>query len=288
VLDGVVCVPGTHVAIVPPPKFSLSATVAGFDHEDGEASLRINELPASPFDATDANLASGGYVVHSRERTARDGQSRQLFDGEQTSEDVTIGRMVLSIGSEETSALVIADYRLDAPELRDPLHAALESVVLDIQRAIEPGVAMAFEVTPADPLRLAGLLGPTAAYNTLGYLHRLDSLVPTMHIRPIDGDPPADPAAFLETQLDRMRQQLLPGISLPPVQTIIDGEPATQLVTTALDNLHDPDRRLFVYQVLLVHPDGERWVHMSAVATQAAQGELLPAFRATAESFRWR
>ena len=283
-----VWVPGTHVAIVPPPKFAPSATVAGFDLEDGEASIRINELPASPFDATDAALASGGYIVNSRERTARDGQSRQLFDGEQTSEGVTIGRMVLSIGTEETSALVIADYPLDAPELRDPLHAALESVVLDPERAVEPGVAMAFEVTPAAPLRLAGLLGPTAVYNTLGSLHRLDSLIPTMNIRLIDGDPTANPAAFLEKQLDGMRQQLLPGLSLPPVQTTIDGEPATQLVTTAMDNLHDMDRRLFVYQVLLVHPDGGRSVHMSAVAAHAAHDELLSAFRATAESFRWR
>jgi len=91
-------------------------------------------------------------------------------------------------------------------------------------------------------------------------------------------------------ELDRLSQQLLEfdRRSVTPAAALGRESPDIELVTTALENLHDMDRRLFVYQVLLVHPKGERWVHMSAVATQAVQADLLPAFRATAESFRWR
>jgi hypothetical protein len=279
---------GTHVAIVPPTGYRPSTTFNGFEHETDGLDIVVSELSAGPFDATDANLARGGYVVGSRERTDRDGQSRQLFDGEQTIEGKTFGRMLLSIGPADTSALVIADYPLDDRDRHDRIRIALQSVVLDPGRAIEPGVTLDFQVTPSPPLRLAGSLGTAAVYNTLGYLHPLDSLIPTLTVRPMDGDPPTDAAAFLRGQLDGMRQQLLPGVSLPPVPTTIGGIPATQLATTAMDNLHDMDRQLFVYQVLLVEPGGHRWVHMSAVATQAVEGELLPAIRATAKSFRWR
>jgi hypothetical protein len=279
---------GTHVAIAPPTGYRPSSTFNGFEHETDGLDIVVSELPAGPFDATDANLARGGYVVGSRERTNRDGQSRQLFDGEQTFEGKTVGRMLLSIGPADTSALVIADYPLDDRERRDRIRIALQTVILDPGRSIEPGVALDFEATPTPPLRLAGSLGSAAVYNTLGYLHPLDSLIPTLTVRPMDGDPPTDAAAFLRDQLDGMHQQLLPGVSLPPVPTTIGGVPATQLATTAMDNLHDMNRRLFVYQVLLVEPGGTRWVHMSAVATQQVEGQLLPAFRATAESFRWR
>ena len=121
--------PGTHVAIVPPSGYVPSTTFNGFENKADSLPLVVSELPAGPFDATDANLARGGYVVGSRERTNRGGQSLQLFDGEQTIDGKTFGRMVLSIGSADTSALVMADYPLDDRDRHDRIRIALRSVV---------------------------------------------------------------------------------------------------------------------------------------------------------------
>lgn len=290
-MPGAVWIPGTHVAMVPPTGFVAATEFAGFQDETGGTVIVVRELPAGPFNMSDAGLAREGFQVTTREETTPDGHLRVLVVGEQDAADGQgkIGRVYLSIGANDTSMLIISDYPVDDEDLRESVLAALRTTVFDPNRPIEPGTALGFSVTPASPLRLAGMLGLGAAYNTLGYLHPLDALIPTMHVWPTyEEAPPADPEALLREKLEGMRQQLFD----PQVEEVSDvsisGLHGVEIVATAFDNLHDMHRRDLAYQVLLVDPDEDRYVHMSAVATDAARDDVLLAFRATAETFSFR
>ncbi len=290
-VPGAVWVPGTHVSIVPPAGFEPSATEgAGFRDPASDAVISIQELPGGPFDRTDAAYAQQGFVVEDRAQSILDGRFRILVQGVQTLADKTkVATVLLSVGSNEMSTLIVAQHAPDDDDAHASILAALETVRLDPARAIEPGLAIAFDVTPAPPLRLAGMLGLGATYNTLGRKHHpLDAAIPTMNVYVRPEPPPEDAAAFLREQLDRNGQQLFdPKVQLE-AGVLIDDLEGFQIVASALDALEAADRELFVYEVIVPGPDGDRYVHMEAIATADMRDELLPAFRDTALSFRWR
>lgn len=291
-MPGAVWVAGTHVSIVPPPGFEPATEGAGFRDITRDALIAIQELPGGPYDRTDAAYGRAGLVVEHREQTTRDGQVRILVQGVQTLPDNTqVSTIVLSVGSDEMSALLTAQHAVGDADAHAAILAALDTVRLDPTRSIEPGVAIAFDVAPAPPLRLAAMLGQGAAYNTLGRLHHpLDAAIPTMNVYVYPGPPPGDAAAFLRGQLDSNGQQLLsPQVQLE-AGIEIDGIDGFQIVASALDALERPfaGREVFAYQVFVPGPGEDRYVYMSAIATADVRDELLPAFRDTALSFRWR
>jgi hypothetical protein len=286
-----VWVPGTHVSIVPPPGFEPSTTEgAGFRDTASDAVISIQELPGGPFDRTDAAYAQQGFVVEDRQSTTVDGLFHILVQGTQTLQDQSkVGTILLSLGREDMSTLIVAQHAVDDEAAHASILAALETARLDPARAIEPGLAIAFDVTPAPPLRLAGMLGQGATYNTLGRKHHpLDAGIPTMNLYVRAEPPPDDAAAFLREQLDRNGQQLFdPKVQLE-AGVVIDDLEGFQIVASALDALKAADRELFVYEVFVPGPDGNRYVQMEAIATADLRDQLLPAFRETALSFKWR
>ena len=290
-VPGAVWVPGTHVSIVPPAGFEPSTKEgAGFRDPASDTVISIQELPGGPFDRTDASYAQQGFVVEDREQSILDGRFRILVQGVQTLADKTkVATVLLSVGGEEMSALIVAQHALEDEGAHASILAALETVRLDPARAIEPGLAIAFDATPVPPLRLAGMLGQGATYNTLGRKHHpLDAGIPTMNMYFRPESPPEDAAAFLRERLRNNGQQLFdPKVQLE-AGVLIDDLEGFQIVASALDALKAADRELFVYEVFVPGPDGDRYVHMEAIATANMRDELLPAFRDTALSFTWR
>jgi hypothetical protein len=159
----------------------------------------------------------------------------------------------------------------------------------DQTRAIEPSLAMAFDVEPSAPLVLAASGGQGATYNTLGHLrHPLDAGIPTLQVFLVAEPPPEDMAAYLRAQIQRNGQQLFDAKVQLEAGLVIDGLDGFVVVASAQDALQLADRELVAFDALAPHPDGRRFAVMAGIATAEVSDELLPAFRETAESFRWR
>jgi hypothetical protein len=277
--------------MVPPSGFEATSDRDGYRDPTSDAVITVQEVPGGPFDMTDAAFAQAGFVVRDRERsTLEGGQSRVILQGVQTLQDGTSAEAILvSLGTRTMSSIAFATIPTDRDDVRDAVLASLRTARLDPSRDIEPGLAMAFDITPAEPLRLAGMLGQGASYNTLGRPdHPPSADVPTLQVYVMQEPPPEDMAAYLHAQLDRNGQQLLsPKVQLE-ADVVVDGQDAFWVVASAIDALQAADREVFAYAVIVPHPDGDRFAYIVGIATRAVQDELLPAFRDTALSLRWR
>ena len=283
-------VPGTHVSMVPPPGFEPTSDRAGYRDPTSDAVITVQEVPGGPFDVSDAAFEQSGLVVRDRERSTVDGQSRLVVQGIQTLEDGTSADAILvSLGTPTMSSIVFATVPPDHDDVLAAVLASLQTTRMDPSRQIEPGLAIAFDITPAPPLRLAGMLGQGATYNPLGRPdHPPSADVPTLQAYVVPEPVPADLAAYLHGQLDQNGQQLLSPTVQLEAGVEVDGVDAFWVVADAIDALQAADRHVFAYQLLVPHPDGDRFAYLVGIATRAAQDELLPAFRDTALSFRWR
>jgi hypothetical protein len=284
--SGLIDVPGTHVSLKPPDGFSASSDFPGFELTDKGASILVSELPGSVHELilglTEEALRGQGVTEVGREELTVDGWRALLIDGTQTASGVTYSKWMLVLGSESLSAIILATYPMDTPELRQPLRFSLEGAILDPDRSTDAQAALSFTLEPVPPLMFAGTFSGSAVYNTSGQLPSADPQEPTLIVTPSIGPITGSRESFLAAHVMSIPEML--GMELEPLSPIAVGDLEGFEVTGTATHTISGDA-LAVYGAVLFEDDS-RYLLAIGFCRQTDVEELLPAFQSSARSVR--
>jgi hypothetical protein len=238
---------------------------------------------------TAAAFAGQGIEVTAREEITQNGLPALLVEGRQDAGGGrgTFGKFLLVTGTEASVALITANYPDGDETLREMLLDSVRTTVFDPDRPVDPSEALSFTLTPAGPLKFAGVFANGAAYNTSGQLPSADPLEPTLIVGPSLGAAVVgDAEAFARQRLAQTPQLVDPVVESVTDVTIarMDG---VEILALAGDD-DDASRRLFAYQVLLVSLDRGGYVLMTGISREEDRAEALRAFRASAATFAFK
>jgi len=289
-IAGLIDVPGTHVSLVPPDGFSASRSFPGFEATDEGAQIVVAEHPGTPIGVAVSGMTRNGLasragmtMVGSEELTL--GRWRAMIvDAKQLALGKATSTWILILGDDGQTASIVATYPADAAHLRDPLRAALESVVLDPDRPTDPLEALPFTLEPAFPLRFAGVVSNMGGYNTSGSLPAEDPSEPTLLVGQSLGSPAVPSESFLPGQLRRLEWG--DGLRLGDVSAItVDGLAGYEVTGTT----NDPStgRALGIYGAVLFQ-DESHYLLAVGVCLESMAHHMFPVFQASVETLRLR
>jgi hypothetical protein len=278
-------IPGTHVRMVSPEGFVPAADFPGFQRTDG-SSILVSEVPGSYTELvkglTVDRLASSGISITSKTEVEVDGRPAVLVEGAQTANGAQFGKIMLVTGTAKSTVVITGSYPLSASGVRQTLHDAVLTVSFDPDRVIDPTAGLHFTITPAAPLRFAGALANTGAYDTSGTIPAADPMEPSLFVAPSLGETPVgNVAAFAKARLEQTVQISDVKIGAATAVTIA-GLDGVELIGTAT---HQSGAPVFVYQVLLVQSDGTGYVLMSGRCRIAEQDQCLTMFRSSVATY---
>ncbi|MEQ1568404.1 MAG: hypothetical protein ABMA64_22400, partial [Myxococcota bacterium] len=161
-------VPGTRVALTPPPRFVRATRFAGFEDPEREASIAVTEVPVA-LDAVLADLArermeARGYHVVAAGAAAGGGWI-EVIDGPTT--DDPIAKWMLAIGSPDRTALVVATGPAADRALGEEIRAAIATCRYH-DGPVSPFDGLPFRLVPAPPLAFAARSGSMVLFTTGG------------------------------------------------------------------------------------------------------------------------
>lgn len=284
-LPGAVLVAGTHVFIVPPDGFVPAVAFQGFQDDPSGSSILFIEIPGSYGEVaggtTDEALASKGIEITHRTDVSIDGRPSLLLEGSQQAQGMAFGKVVLITGTEDLSAIVTGNYPLGDAALGAAIRAAILTTSFDPDRAVDVRAPLRFTITPAPPLKFAGVVVNGAVYNTSGSLPSADPDEPTMLVVPSLGEvDTSDLEALAREQLTQMHS-IQSFVLERPSSVTIAGLPGIELAGTAKGTAGGAEN--FVYEVLLA--DGYEFVAMIGTCPIERRAECLAAYRQTTRTY---
>lgn len=284
-------VPGTRVALAPPPGFVASDRFPGFVHKESHAAIAVNEIPA-PFAQVMAGLAAGGLktrdiVLLGQEPIAIDGIEGRLLHLSQNAYGVRHLKWVGVFGDERHTTMITASFPAEAAaRFSEPLREAVAAArIVSEPPQPEEAAGALFDLVPAEGLKAARRLGNKLVLTASGEFPAPQSTDPIL----VAG---ASPARGLVIQNRRdfaiARTLAITGlkeIRITRTRTVsIGGLEGVEVVAKALDRA--TGERMIVCQTLLF--GRTELFLMQGIARDAERGTYLPAFRKTMESFRLR
>ncbi|HJR61434.1 MAG TPA: hypothetical protein VJ813_18630 [Vicinamibacterales bacterium] len=280
-------VPGTSVALAPPPGFSPSSRFPGFEHADLQASIMVTEVPG-PFaqltgGMTAAGLATRGMTLISRSTPQIPGKRALLLHVSQSAGGTDFLKWMLVAGDAKASVMIVATFPKSAEgQLSGALEASLLSAVLGATPPKDHFEGLPFRISPTPALKIAGRMsnllvlsesgniepqGPQAAVFVVG-----SSLAPVAL---------TDLKAFAATRARQTKQ--LKGLRITQEgPTTIDGIAAHELLAEGTDVA--TGRAVTLYQVVL--PDSGGYILMQGMVASTRAAALVPEFRRVADTFR--
>jgi hypothetical protein len=280
-----VAVPGTHVAMVPPPGFSKADLFPGFLKAD-EASIMVTEMPQAPYDRisaamTKAGLLTRGMTLLTRQDVRYGDRAGLLLAVSQTSKGVELLKWMGILGGADSTVLVVASYaKVLAKELGEPLRASVLSARWSGGAAPGHYDGLTFRVVESASLKiasrmashllltLAGRKGPVKPEDPMLVV---GSAFDTVHLSDLRG--------FAEARIAKTAQ-------VKDVRTVsgsrvnVGGLPAYEIQATArhLKN----EQPLALYQLIISSPD-TYYIAVGMVGEANAK-KYLPEMRQVARS----
>lgn len=156
-----VAVPGTKVALEPPPGFTLADRFPGFQRADVNASIVVSEMPAPVAEIQQSmhkeNLAKRNIVLLESHMITHAGADALLVKVSQQALGDTYLKWMLVTGDAQTTTLVVGTFRSDTEtELSAPLRQAVLSTTLDAARPQDHFEGLLFRIEPSAKLKIAG------------------------------------------------------------------------------------------------------------------------------------
>jgi hypothetical protein len=159
--------------------------------------------------------------------------------------------------------------------------AAILTTSFDPDRQVDPAAALRFTISPAPPLRFAGVMMNSALYNTSGTFPSADPDEPYLIVAPSLGE--ADTSDLGALAREQLRQaEVTDVVTQDPADVTIAGLPGIELTGTAKGPTGGAE--VFVYEVLLV--DGAEVVTMIGICPIERRAECPAAFEQTTRTYR--
>lgn len=284
-------VPGTRVALAPPPQFVESDRFPGFVHRETNASIVVNEIPAA-FEQTMAGLTAGGLktrdiVLLRREPIAVGGLSGLLLHLSQNAYGVRYLKWVSVFGDERHTTMITASFPADAEaRFSAPLREAVASAqVVSAPPPPEESAGALFDLAPAEGLKTARRLGSKLVMTSGG---EFPAAKPTDPI--LVAGASTTRGLVVQNRRDFAIARALAIASLKEIRITktrpvsIGGLEGFEVLAKALDRA--TGESMIVCQTLLFGRTD--YFLMQGIARDADRGTYLPAFRKTMASFRLR
>ncbi|MEQ1503465.1 MAG: hypothetical protein ABMB14_14610, partial [Myxococcota bacterium] len=160
-------IPGTAVALVPPPGFRPAAGFPGFEATELESSIAVTAV-AMPVDAllpgmTAEALAARGITLTASEPIEVDGRAGWWIAGIEAAFTGAVAKWMVIAGTDDGgTVLVVGTAPVEAETLvGEPIRDALRSIAWTGDGGVTGDAAdgLPFRFTPAEPLRVAARLG---------------------------------------------------------------------------------------------------------------------------------
>ena len=283
---GATLVPGTKVALEPPPGFTPETQFPGFRNATG-ASIMVTEIPG-PIDKlreglTKSGLAGRGMTLLETSDVKVDGRDAQLFRVTQAAQGIAFEKWVVVFGTANDSVFILATYpESEAEALREPMKQAVLSARWNRDAVIDRFAGLPFRVAETATLKIANVISNSVVLTEGGVqgLATPDSpfLVVGASISEVDL---TDLKSFCEARLKQIEQ--VSGVeNLTGRATKVDGLPAYELTADAADK--NSGMPLRVYQLVIAA--GNRYFLAQGLVGAKRADSILPQFREIVASIR--
>jgi hypothetical protein len=283
-------VPGTKVALEPPPGFAPAKQFPGFLREDVSASIMVTELPGPVAEMkkamTKENLQTKGMVLLESNTVQHGGTEALLLSVHQSAAGTLFRKWMLITGAANSTTMVVGTFPDEtSAELSEPVKAAVLSTTITSAAAAQARdlfEGLLFRVQPSAKLKIATRVGNTLLLNETGTMEPVKGDGALYVV----GNSVADAAigdlgAFAKARANKTAQiKDLRNIAERRVK--LDGLEASEIVADAIDPMSGAPLRF--YQVIA--PDkGGYFIVQGLVGAQRGK-EFLGQFREVTGSFK--
>jgi hypothetical protein len=280
-------VPGSSVALVPPPGFVTSSRFAGFEREDLQSSVMVTEIPGPVADVsrglTAAGLATRGMTLISSTEQLVDGKQGLVLKVSQVAGGITHHKWMIVWGDTKTTVMIVGTFpREHEPKIGAAMKASLLTARLVSAPPVDHFEGLSFRVSPTASLKIAGRVNNLLLLNESGQIGPQSPdgaiFVVGTSLAPVDL---SDLKAFAIKRAGQTEKLRNLRVSEQTAITI-DDQPAYELVAEGTDVA--TGRAVTVYQVVL--PDARGYVLMQGLVASTRASTLVPEFRKAAQTFR--
>jgi len=176
---------GSRFGFLPPSDMVPSRRFAGFEREEGGATVSVVELPANAFPElvsgfTDDNLRSQGFVLSKKEPIKVGDNEAILYTGEQPNDPAnngqTIHKWIVVIGTPSITGLIIAQATPDA-ETDETMRKLVTDVTVRAPLSLTQQVdALPFRITDTAGFRPVRVLAGNSVLLTKGPKDQIQNL----------------------------------------------------------------------------------------------------------------
>ena len=279
-------VPGTKVALTPPPGFSLAGQYPGFEQPASQASIMVTELPGAAGEMiralTPQALATRGMVLLSAHDETINGNPARLMSLRQKAGATDALKWMLIAGNQSMTIMIVGTF---PAEHSSSVGAAIQQSLLSATwTATQPGPfeGLPFQIKPTSRLKLAQRVSNMIMLTesgTIGSPGSTEGLYLAGHS--IGQGQISDLRSFSErraaqtTLTKDVRNFAGRGI-------LVDGLDAYELEADATDTRSGAPLRL--YQVIV--PDATGYFILQGLAGSECASELFNEYRTVTASFR--
>jgi len=280
----VIAIPGTRVAIDPPPDFVLARQFSGVRNPELASSVMISELPIpieefiAGFTAEEA--LSRGMTLHSSEDVTVAGRPGRLISVTQMAYGVTYDKWIATFGNSSATVLVVATYpQTLASELRAPMRSAVLSAIWKPDAKLDPFDGLSFRIRESDRLKIQD---------------RVQNMLILKNPARSSASP-SEPLAVIGSSHNSVeiedlelfaRQRITQTAEISDLRDVqgdfikLAGRMAYEITATARDL--ESGQNLRIYQIVLV--EGDTYYLMQGMVGESKFEDYLPEFRAIARS----
>lgn len=281
----VVFPPGSRIGLAPPPHMEVSKRFTGFENPQQTSAITLVEMPAETFQELSAgftaeDLKRQGVTVASRETLKLGDADAILVTGDQTSGAASVRKWLLVVGEPSLTALVVAQTL--QPGASDPdIREALKTVAIRPPRPIEEQLgALPFRLGNRAGFRPVRVMAGNSVLLTDGpkdVIHALEQ--PMLIVAQSTTPAPRE-------QRDAFARALLTNNTLKDVtversQSFRQGGADWHEIVARGTDLAS-GQPVVVAQTLRFEP--ERYVRLIGIVRADARDQILPRFRAVADS----
>jgi hypothetical protein len=279
-------VPGTSVAMVPPPGFVLSSRFTGFEREDLQSSVMVTEIPGPVADVsrglTAPGLATRGMTLISSTKQPVDGRQALVVKVSQAAGGITHHKWMVVSGDAKTTVMIVGTFpKAHEPEIGAAMKASLLTARWGADAPADPFEGLSFRVAPTTALKIAGRVNSMLLLTESGEIgpHGPDAAIFIVgnSLGPIDL---SDLKAFAVTRA-RQTGQLRDLRASQQAAISIDDGPAYELVGEGTDV--KTGVLVTLYQVVLADRGG--YVLMQGLVASTRAAAAVPEFRKVAQTF---
>jgi hypothetical protein len=277
---------GARVRLQPPAGFTPATRFPGFEHAASGASIMVSEIPGPFAELREAftaeAMATRGMTLRGSEALTIGGREGVLLAVTQSARGTEFQKWIVVFGNDSASVMVTGTYpAAAAAELSGSMRSAVLSAELR-EGQLDRFEGLGFRVTESPQLKIATRMSNAIALNEAGNLANPQpdaaALLVGSSFAEVDL---ADLEAFSRRRLQQTATvSNITNVSGQPVT--IDGIQGFELLADARNTGTSIPMR--IYQVVL--PEGSHYILIQGLVRADQAGELLPEFRAVAQSLR--